>query len=169
MSKGRFYASQFFSLDIHPTARGVRMTMQMHVPYVNTRALAHTFPFLQKHFPSVLATRCFNDQNLPFALEVRATELAHLFEHIMLDHLCLVKIAEGSNNAQFSGRTSWNWKKEPYGLFHIAIEANKKDHLFFPHALGRTIVLMEQLLTTKTTDNVQEKLPVVDIRTARPL
>lgn len=121
--------------------------MQLHTRAVNTRYIPHTSFILQRQCPSVLRTKCYNDRNLPFREEVRATEIGHLFEHILLEELCLEKLADGSVSAVFNGRTQWNWLKEPRGLFHINIDAGFSDQTHFPLALSKTIEITETVLS----------------------
>lgn len=143
------YASEFFSLRLANTYSGIELAMQTKGE-VHTGNMSNITAFFLKNFPSVLKTRCFNEQKLPFAIEVRQTELGHLFEHILLSQLCLSKIAFGSKAAVFNGRTFWNWKKEPYGFFRIRIEISQNDMILLDKALINTILLTEKLLKTHT-------------------
>ncbi len=122
--------------------------MHMHIPFVNTRDFSYTLNFLKEKFPSVLSTKCFNSKNLPFVVEVEQTEVGHLFEHVLLDQLCFMKMDNGSNRAEFSGRTSWNWEKDPIGVFHITLNLKKQDLEFLNAALKKTIALIESLLSS---------------------
>lgn len=146
MSKKNLYRSHYFSLDINQKNNNTTLRMKMGVPLVNTRSIPHTFSFLKSHAPSVLATRCFNDLNLAFDEEVKATELGHLFEHILLEQLCVLKISAGFANAVFNGRTYWNWERDPTGVFHIVIDIGKKEIALLLTALQNTIQLFESLL-----------------------
>lgn len=128
--------------------------MQMLIPLVNTRYLPQTIGFLQKNNPSVLHSVCFNDECLPFHKEVLATELGHLFEHLLLDQLCALKVNNGAYCATFSGRTNWNWTKDPQGLFRIEIDIGQEELPLLLIALKRTIFLVEKLLRLqKPTDS----------------
>jgi hypothetical protein len=80
---------------------------------------------------------------LPFAEEVKHTEMAHLFEHILLDQLCQEKSAEV--DAEYSGQTQWNWNKHPIGSFQVTVGSAKKEERYLAIALNKTINLMEQL------------------------
>jgi hypothetical protein len=100
----------------------VHIVMQLNTDIVNTQFLPKTLSILQSQFPGVLRTACFNDQNLPFVEEVKRTEIGHLFEHILLESLCLEKMALGATQVCFNGRTDWNWQKEERGKFHIFVD-----------------------------------------------
>lgn len=148
MSKKMYYrATAFFSLLISQEISQTIILMQLHTRCVSTRAIPEITTLLSTHCPSVLQTTCFNGKNLPFWQEVRATELGHLFEHILLEELCMHKLACGYDSAEFNGRTFWNWVKEPRGLFRIKINASYSDQLFFPQALSKSIQITQLLMS----------------------
>lgn len=128
--------------------------MELFIPIVNTRHIPHTYSYLQKNFPDVLATECFNDLNLPFCEEVKATELGHLFEHMLLVNICQIKVHSGVRDVVVNGRTSWNWMKEKEGVFNIMIDIGKKDIEYLIHALKKTIEVFEKLFTIPAPQTV---------------
>jgi hypothetical protein len=146
MSKKIIYTSSVFDLAMGQTTKNTRLKMQVYGPVVNTRDLPQTLPFLRQHYPSVLKTECFNDHCLSFSQEVCATEIGHLFEHIVLDELCALKIKTGAKNAVFNGRTSWNWQRDAQGVFHIVIDAGKKELELLIEAIRTATLLTESLL-----------------------
>ncbi len=146
MVKDISYNSNLFNLKIRQTRKVTAIDMQLHTPMVNTCDIPGTLEFLQQNYPGVLKTQCFNDKNLPFITEVVATEIGHLFEHILIDQLCALKIKQGAGSAVFNGNTSWNWQKNPYGLFEIWIDIGKKELILLIEALKRTIELTKKLL-----------------------
>lgn len=143
--------------------------MQLFVPIVNTKDIPHTKKFLQEVFPTVLKTECFNDSHLPFYEEVNQTEIGHLFEHILLDQLCILKIKSGETSAVFNGNTSWNWQKYPYGSFQILVDIGKKELRLLLQALKKAIELTEFLIQSSVQILLREtestgnplRLPVV--------
>ena len=141
-----YHASLSFSLLVSQEVQNTVILMKLNTTAVNTRHIENITGLLELYCPAVLKTRCFNNQNLPFRQEVKATEIGHLFEHILLEELCVNKLACGVRSAVFNGRTNWNWIKEPRGLFHIAIDAGFSDQLVFPGALTRAIEITESLL-----------------------
>lgn len=140
------YTSPYFNLAVKHRIQTLRINMYCSTAFLTTNFLPKTTAILEETLPSVLLTECFNEENLPFRDEVNNTEIAHLFEHILLEYLCLEKIADGTKEACFSGRTHWNWIKYPKGSFFITITMEKTDLVFLPTALQKTIVLMEQIL-----------------------
>lgn len=127
------------------------MKMQLFTPFVNTKDLPSTLNFLSKEFPPVLKTKCFNDKNLPFIKEVQATELGHLFEHILLEQIFLMKSLNSSRDFQVNGRTSWNWGKDKSGIFHITVDAGFEDKLYVKESLVNSIHLTERLCKNHMT------------------
>lgn len=140
------YEDDVFSLDIQRGKTKTTMYMQLFSSVVNTRNIPTVYPALKKLLPSVLVSKCFNDENLPFSLEVKATEIGHLFEHILLEYLCQARIQQGADKAIYSGSTSWNWHRDPRGTFHIVITSGIKDSEIFEEALIKTIQLTKFLL-----------------------
>ena len=101
---------------------------------------------LLQRLPQLLCNvKCYNGQNHHFATEMLATETGHLFEHIWLEVLACEKIRV-SSKAHFCGETSWNWKKDPYGLFHVRINAGKNDLALIHSTAATSIEILQQVL-----------------------
>ena len=166
MIKRLSFNSPFFGLKIRQTRKVTVIDMQVHSPIVNTCEIPETLEFLKTNYPGVLKTQCFNDKDLPFSVEVKQTEIGHLFEHILIENLCALKIKGGSKSAVFNGTTSWNWQKNPYGSFQIWIDIGKKNLPLLIDGLKITIGLTKQLIkpsfeallldqTSPTTNNLR--------------
>lgn len=155
MVKSISYSSLFFNLKIRQTKKATVIDMQLNTPVVNTSDMPHTFTFLETNYPSVLATECFNEKNLPFSIEVSATEIGHLFEHILIDRLCALKIKSGAKSAVYSGNTSWNWKLNPYGSFQIWIDIGKNDLAMLIEGLKTTISLTHELIQPSSSQTLR--------------
>ncbi len=125
------------TISITLTLPGDEMTTQ-HMPYVGN--------ILKKELPTILKSKCFNENNIPFYKEVLSTELGHLFEHILLEYLCIAKINTGFQEAIFSGMTRWDWNKDPYGTFRIEISLTEEDKVFLSTALNKAMMLFEKIL-----------------------
>lgn len=143
-----YTAEDLFSLAIKQSSTYTRISMQVLHKSLTTASMPFIVTLLKRELPNVLLTECYNDDNLPFAAEVRNTELGHLFEHILLEYLCQLKIAKGCVQASYSGRTRWNWIRDPRGLFHISLTCGQADADILPIALEKTITLMKLILTT---------------------
>lgn len=149
----------FFSLSIEQKNESTSITMQVHGQHINTARIPSIVDLLQFYLPNVLRTQCFNDEGLPFEIEVKNTEMGHLFEHILLEYLCQLKIAKGYQSASFAGRTKWNWIKDPKGKFHISLNCGTKDKDILHPAISKTISLMKIVLqsnryVSKNTESI---------------
>jgi hypothetical protein len=145
-----FSVENLCSLMIHHQLRKTDIIMKLLIPTVNTKDIPWTSSFLQEHLPAVLYSTCFNEEKLPFSVEVCRTEIGHLFEHILLEYLCQEKLLKGYDEAVFSGHTKWNWKRDPWGMFHITIKMQSTDIDIFPTALEKSINLLKMMISPES-------------------
>jgi hypothetical protein len=122
--------------------------MKLSIPIVNTKNLPYCTEYLRETFPSVLRTQCFNEGNLKFEKEVEQTEIGHLFEHVLIDKICLSQIANGKESAECEGRTDWNWNEEKEGTFHVYIDTTDINYKIFFECIYKSVSLLEGLLAT---------------------
>jgi hypothetical protein len=148
-----------FSLSLSHNLDLTSITMVMHTEIFSTSKLPATYKILKKHLPQIFISKCFNDDKLPFSVEVRRTEIGHLFEHILLEYLCQQKFLKGFDYAEFSGETNWNWIEEPMGIFHIQISAGIQDADLFPEAMEKAIKLVHMIILG--SDQLPAELPVL--------
>ena len=141
------YESEFFSLDIKNSPISTMIVMQTFSG-LYTSHYPNTFKLLRDELPSVLKSECFNKQKKPFFEEVKDTEIAHLFEHILLEYLCIEKLASGGNFADFSGWTEWDWDQEEEGVFHITVNCGLNDIHLLPKAMEKSIALISLILAS---------------------
>lgn len=139
--------NNLFSLNIQHNKHTTLILMTLFTPIVNTAEIPQTLQLLETLLPSVLKTRCFNDKDLPFDQEVTQTEIGHLFEHILLEYLCIYKLQSGCNCAKFKGFTDWNWQLNPWGTFSITINCGYRDLRIFAQALDKSIALTQLILS----------------------
>lgn len=135
-----------YQLAISQSKAETFITMTVSINQVHTNHFPSTYNILKANLPSVLKTKCFNDRNLPFDKEVLNTELGHLFEHILLQYLCNIKLKKGAKYANFKGVTHWNWKKDAPGTFHITLYASINDWQLFPEALEMSQKLLNKII-----------------------
>ncbi len=76
------------------------------------QALINMLPSLSDHI-------CHNRSGLPFAEEVRDTELGHVFEHVVL-------AVPRQRGIHTRGQTTWNWHRDPIGMYRITIHTGKR-------------------------------------------
>lgn len=156
------YTTPFFYLQMTQKKTVVHLKMELFSQTLRTGHYPSTYDILSSQFPSVLRTACFNDANLPFHQEVRDTEIGHLFEHILLESLCLEQLKQRNARCSFTGKTSWNWQKEKLGVFHIRIFAGEKTLPFFPRSLQWSIALMTHLIEQGERQKVRP-LPLFEL------
>lgn len=142
------YNSHNFSLILESEEQFIKIAYRVHHGKVNTRDFPETLSILKKDLPSVLNTKCFNKKNLSFKQEVVETEVAHLFEHLLLEYLRLIKKSLGEDIV-INGKTYWDWYKDPRGLFHIVIDFRKTEQEVLDLALAKAIGLMEKIFNYK--------------------
>lgn len=140
------YSSPFLKVSLTKSQKKLYLHLTVLSPHLYTSQLPHTLDTLRSHLPQVLTSECFNDAHLPFDQEVKATEIGHLFEHILIQHLCEAKLALGFSPVTFSGFTSWNWYIHPRGEFKISLDVAARDIPLIAYALPKTIALTEKIL-----------------------
>lgn len=147
------YYSDRWNYSIHSADAHRNRLLHMHVPssLLYTSSLPGTHALLSQLEPRILQSKCFNNKKLPFTKEVKKTETAHLFEHILLEYLCQEHLLTGGKQAKFSGWTRWNWKKDARGIFHITISGNKTSDEQFTHAFARSVLLFETILASNVS------------------
>jgi hypothetical protein len=74
---------------------------------------------LFKLFPHMATQRCYNDAGYSFRREAQATEIPHLFEHLIIEIQDQVRRGVG---APFAGETHWNWTVDPRGRFYVMVD-----------------------------------------------
>lgn len=135
--------NSYFSLAIRKNFSQIAITMQSLTPFVTTHSLPQVSKLARKHIPDIFLTECFNYDNLPFSEEIKGTEVAHLFEHILITLMCSLQGEKGNYDAVYTGNTSWNWMKEKRGTFHITIPLAETDYGIFQQSLKKSIAIME--------------------------
>lgn len=139
-----------FTISVTHKRHSTHLIMSLHTDIVNTMFLPHTTRILKKYVPSVFSSKCFNYDNSPFSIESKRTEVGHLFEHILLEYLCLLKNEIGIENPIHNGVTSWNWVKEKKGTFRITIDVGDSEREIFFAALQKGIHVTNRILSAKS-------------------
>lgn len=142
----KFFLDNKYSFKIIYGDKATKIKMLCREGEINTKELPRTFHILSEFLPSILTSKCFNDSNKPFFEEVMETEIAHLFEHILLEYFCQFKLAEGYKRVIVSGVTDWNWRKDCFGTFRITINTGKSDNEFFLKAFEKSLELLRKII-----------------------
>jgi len=145
----KYYSSPNYELSIAQTQSSTTIHMSVLKNIYTTKEIPLTKKLLKKTLPSVLTSKCFNPSNFPFWREVEQTETGHLFEHILLEYLCIQKIDSGAKESIYNGTTYWNWRKQPLGTFTINIDIGQREHHIFNSAVIPAVTLMEQVFQQK--------------------
>jgi hypothetical protein len=140
----------FFSLVISKQKKHIQITMESLTSLLNTQDVPNITGIIKRYIPQVLFSDCFNYENLPFSQEMKKTEIAHMFEHILLAVLCMKQCQNGNTSAVYDGVTFWNWMKEKKGIFHITITLLGEDDMLFQQALQESIVILEKIYLSHT-------------------
>lgn len=151
--------NEFFSFDIHSYSKTTKINMKLLTPFVTTEDVPAVSSILKKRLPSIMRSRCFNENNYSFSKEVKNTEIGHLFEHIILEYLSDLKYKTGTKNPVYNGLTRWNWVKEEKGVFHIEIDAGFEDKEIFSIALQKSTELLVYVL--RSTLPVTPEIPAM--------
>ncbi len=150
VEKNLYEEKKLYELAISQNKLGVYIKMSMHTSHYHTNYFPDTLTILKNQIPSVLTTKCFNKNNYSFDREVLNTEIGHLFEHILLQNLCDLKLASGSQKAVYKGLTQWDWTRDAKGTFHITLSVDTNDWGIFPNALNKTEEIVKQILSSPT-------------------
>jgi hypothetical protein len=98
----------------------VRLVVEIPDPQSYTTEGEARIPrILFKLFPRLAIQRCCNDAGHSFRREALATEIPHVFEHVILEIQDQVRRGSG---APFAGETQWNWTLDPRGRFYVTVD-----------------------------------------------
>lgn len=136
-----FYQTPLFHIQVTFSKTYTKFDMQITGNQMHTGTMPFAKHILSKLLPTILKSKCFNEKNIPFQQEVLRTEIGHLFEHILLEYLCQLRLLSGYVEAEYSGTTDWDWTKENRGIFHIITNASKVDSDILPKAIEKSIAL----------------------------
>ena len=96
----------------------VKLVVEMSDPTrYSTEHAPHIPRLLFKLFPHLARHRCDNDNGFTFKKECRATEIPHLFEHLIIELQGQVQ-----KTRILKGETQWNWRIDPRGRFHVYVD-----------------------------------------------
>lgn len=100
----------------------VKLVVEMRDPSrYSTEHAPHIPRLLFKLFPHLARHRCDNDSGHTFKKESRATEIPHLFEHLIIELQGQVL-----KTRILKGETQWNWRIDPRGRFHVYVDYEKE-------------------------------------------
>ena len=103
----------------HDTSRATLVVEMLETEAFTTEGRPHIPRILFKLLPQMATQHCFNDDGLSFRREAQATEIPHLFEHLIIEIQDQVRRGVG---APLSGETCWNWTVDPRGRFYVTVD-----------------------------------------------
>lgn len=145
------YKSNSFSLNIKLSQSDLRIVMLLYSLPLSTKNLTRTNHILKSELPTIYSNRCYNQDNLSFFEEVKNTEIAHLFEHILMEKIFQSLNPSSSSDDSIAGKTSWNWEKEPIGKFHIQLQPINLARKDLFDCLSQSIQLTDKILSSQKT------------------
>lgn len=148
MTYPTFY-NKYYSLQIEQKSDFLYINMQIIAPIINTISLPSTYKLLCQMLPSIHLSRCFNNAHLPFYLEVKKTEIGHLFEHILLEYLYQIQSNAKTKNIVVIGETTWDWNIDPQGLFHIVVKTKNLSQYNWQIAIDKSKLLIDKIMESK--------------------
>jgi len=96
----------------------VKLVVEMPDPNrYSTEHAPHIPRLLFKLLPHLASHRCDNENGYTFRRESRATEIPHLFEHLIIELQGQVQ-----RSSVLRGETQWNWRIDPRGRFHVYVD-----------------------------------------------
>ena len=103
---------------VDPASRRIRMTVEMPDPdRFLTSQVPHLPKMLFRLFPHLAHHKCDNGNGYTFRRECRATEIPHLFEHLIIELQ-----AQAQPTEVLRGETQWNWRVDPRGRFYVYVD-----------------------------------------------
>ena len=134
--------------DIHVSPEQARLQIQIPRPILFTSELPDFDQRLLQCLPSLRSTICHNEDGLSFADELRATEMGHVVEHMVLALLT-------EQGIYAKGTTEWDWFTEPEGSFTITLFGRGFDPPTVTLAVAGALRVLEPLLPLTSSNELQ--------------
>ena len=101
-----------------PQSHRIRLTVEMPDPdRFYTSQVPHLPQMLFQLYPSLARHKCENGRGYTFRRECRATEIPHLFEHLIIELQ-----GQAQPTYRLRGETEWNWHVDPRGRFYVYVD-----------------------------------------------
>ncbi|MCR4324961.1 MAG: hypothetical protein NUV69_04725 [Candidatus Curtissbacteria bacterium] len=155
----KVYHDELFSFSIEDQQLTTFIKMKVHPTFAYTDNFPQTYEVLKQYFPSVLLAKCFNRKRLPFAQEVKDTELGHLFEHLILENLYRIRLSQSVASPVYKGVTEWDWNREPRGTFNITLHAGFRDAEILPRAINKSVELLKKVISPISVADATHETP----------
>ena len=133
------------------------VTMNPSVPQATTSLVGVSARALEI-LPSLKKHRCESGKHRSFATEIDDTEIAHLYEHILVELL----VPNGSPRDSTRGETGWNFLVDGEGVYRVRVYSTLEPQ-GVSRAATQASAIMEWILSGEGTKPtiVYNKLPKV--------
>lgn len=101
-------------VSVTPQKGKVELVVRFPSGAVHTAELPGFAESMAENLPGILCTRCHSGSGGMFSAELPHTETGHVLEHAILAHM-------ERQGLRCRAITEWNWRREPWGTFHIAL------------------------------------------------
>ncbi|HEY3297818.1 MAG TPA: hypothetical protein VGK34_04105, partial [Armatimonadota bacterium] len=105
--------------------------------------------------------RCDNENGYSFRQESRATEIPHLFEHLIIELQGQVQ-----RSSILRGETQWNWRIDPRGRFHVYVDYENEMLVLGAIRLAERII---NAVDGHEVDNIDIECEIDKLRSAAQL
>lgn len=126
-------------IALRPEQRRIHLILEMTDPDL---FMTSQVPQLPRHLfrllPRMRRHTCHNDCGKTFHQECRETEIAHLFEHIILE---LQLQAQQEPTDLLRGETEWDWQIDPKGRYRVWVDYQNELLAFGAIRLAERILL----------------------------
>ena len=103
----------------HDSGRATLVVEMPDTAPFTTEGRPHIPRILFKLLPQMASQHCFNEDGNSFGREAQATEIPHLFEHLIMEIQNQIRRGIG---APLTGETHWNWAVDPRGRFYVTVD-----------------------------------------------
>ena len=76
-------------------------------------------------YPGMVAHRCANGHRLGIVHELASTEIAHLFEHVLIEEA----VTHGVPRSELSGETAWDFGRDGAGVYRVLVRGITSEEL----------------------------------------
>ena len=126
-------------IALRPEQRRIHLVLEMTDPDLFMTSQVPQLPRqLFRLLPRMRRHTCHNDCGKTFHQECRETEIAHLFEHIILE---LQLQAQQEPTDLLRGETEWDWQIDPKGRYRVWVDYQNELLAFGAIRLAERILL----------------------------
>jgi len=91
-------------------------------------------------FPSIVDHQCDNDRKVDFVEELTDTEIAHVFEHVLIEIIG----QEDELAVSLKAQTIWNWRLNPRWTYQIEVDYANED--IFLRSVVKTAKVLREMI-----------------------